>query len=60
MYPVLIRGAIRSDNTASLRIGERLGFTREGTIRDHGFTNGAWRDSDLYSILDYEWPGNPA
>jgi ribosomal-protein-alanine N-acetyltransferase len=27
----------------------------EGRIRDHVFTNGAWRDSLLYSVLDREW-----
>ena len=33
----------------------KLGFTPEGRIRDHVFTNGAWRDSLLYSIIDHEW-----
>jgi ribosomal-protein-alanine N-acetyltransferase len=55
-----ISATVRPDNTASLRMGERLGFIREGTIRDHEFTGGAWRDSYLYSVLDYEWSGNPA
>jgi RimJ/RimL family protein N-acetyltransferase len=33
----------------------RLGFTPEGRMRDHVYTNGAWRDSLLYSILAPEW-----
>lgn len=32
--------------------------THEGRIRDHMYTNGAWRDSGLFSILDHEWPRN--
>lgn len=50
-----ISAAIGPDNKASLRLVERLGFTREGTIRDHVHTNGAWRDSVLFSILEDEW-----
>ena len=30
-------------------------MTYEGRIRDHVFTNGAWRDSLLYSLLAGEW-----
>lgn len=42
-------------NTASMRLVESLGFQREGTIRDHVHTNGAWRDSVSYSLLENEW-----
>ncbi|MET7989695.1 GNAT family protein [Amycolatopsis sp. NPDC005232] len=51
-----ITAAIGPDNAASQGVVERLGFTREGVLRDHVFTNGAWRDSVLYSILAGEWP----
>lgn len=27
----------------------------EGRIRDHVFTNGAWRDSLLYAVLAHDW-----
>ncbi|NGO71333.1 GNAT family N-acetyltransferase [Streptomyces boncukensis] len=50
-----ISAAIGPDNTASQRVVEKLGFTKEGTLRDHVFTNGAWRDSVLYSLLQPEW-----
>jgi ribosomal-protein-alanine N-acetyltransferase len=50
-----ITAAIGPDNAASLALVARLGFTREGRLRDHVFTNGAWRDSELYSVLDHEW-----
>jgi [ribosomal protein S5]-alanine N-acetyltransferase len=51
-----ITAAVGPDNTASHATVDRLGFTREGTLRDHVFTNGAWRDSVLYSILAHESP----
>ena len=50
-----ISAAIGPDNAASIAIVTRLGFTEEGRLRDHVFTNGAWRDSILYSVLAYEW-----
>lgn len=50
-----ITAAIGPDNAASVAVVKRLGFTREGRLRDHVFTNGAWRDSDLYSLLAHEW-----
>lgn len=50
-----VSAAIGPDNVASLRMAERLGMTREGVIRHHVFTNGAWRDSVLYSVLADEW-----
>ncbi|MGH3772225.1 MAG: GNAT family N-acetyltransferase [Pseudonocardiaceae bacterium] len=50
-----ISGAIGPDNAASIALVTRLGFTHEGRLRDHVFTNGAWRDSILYSLLAHEW-----
>ena len=50
-----ISAAIGPDNHASIAIVKRLGMVREGTIRHHVFTNGAWRDSVLFSVLADEW-----
>jgi RimJ/RimL family protein N-acetyltransferase len=50
-----ISAAAGPDNAASLAVIKRLGMTYEGRIRDHVFTNGAWRDSLLYSLLAGEW-----
>jgi RimJ/RimL family protein N-acetyltransferase len=50
-----VSAAIGPDNDASTALVKRLGFTYEGRLRDHVFTNGAWRDSLLYSILASEW-----
>ncbi|MFM9681701.1 GNAT family N-acetyltransferase [Streptomyces brasiliscabiei] len=50
-----ITAAIGPDNVASIAVVQQLGFTREGTLRDHVFTNGQWRDSVLFSVLSHEW-----
>ena len=50
--------AIGPDNTASIAVVQRVGFTREGVLRDHVHTNGAWRDSVLFSLLATEWQGH--
>ncbi|RKR89949.1 RimJ/RimL family protein N-acetyltransferase [Micromonospora pisi] len=50
-----ITAAIGPDNAASITVATRLGLQHEGRLRDHVFTNGAWRDSLLYSILTSEW-----
>ncbi|MGH3549095.1 MAG: GNAT family N-acetyltransferase [Pseudonocardiaceae bacterium] len=50
-----ISAAIGPDNAASIAIVNRLGFIQEGRLRDHVFTNEAWRDSILYSLLIDEW-----
>ena len=50
-----VTAAIGPENEASIRVVKRLGFTYEGHLRDHVFTNGAWRDSLLYSLLEHEY-----
>jgi ribosomal-protein-alanine N-acetyltransferase len=50
-----IFAATGPDNAASRAVLERLGFRYEGRMRDHVFTNGAWRDSLIYAVLDHEW-----
>jgi [ribosomal protein S5]-alanine N-acetyltransferase len=50
-----ISAAIGPDNAPSISVVRRLGMVYEGRIRDHVFTNGNWRDSELYSILTHEW-----
>lgn len=51
-----VTAAIGPSNEASIAIAKKLGFSYEGRLRDHVFTNGRWRDSLLYSILGPEWP----
>lgn len=52
-----VTAAIGPDNPASIAVVQRVGFTREGVLRDHVHTNGAWRDSVLFSLLAHEWQG---
>lgn len=42
-------------NRGSARVIEKLGMTYEGCIRDDLYIKDGWRDSSLYSMLDYEW-----
>jgi [ribosomal protein S5]-alanine N-acetyltransferase len=50
-----ISAAIGPDNAASIGVVTKLGMKYEGRIRDHVYTNGAWRDSLLYAVLQGEW-----
>lgn len=44
------------DNTASIRLLERLGFTREALCREHETTHIGLRDVLMYGLLASEWP----
>ncbi len=54
-----IRVQLKTDarNVRSARAIERIGATREGTLRNHMvLPDGTVRDSVYFSILDSEWP----
>lgn len=42
-------------NLASERIAIKCGFQREGTLRGHVFSRGAYMDSTLYGLLRSDW-----
>jgi RimJ/RimL family protein N-acetyltransferase len=42
-------------NTASAHVLERLGFVREGTLREDCIVNGEVSDSWIYGLLRREW-----
>lgn len=42
-------------NTASIRALERMGFQREGLMRERYFSAGEWQDGILFSLLEGEW-----
>jgi RimJ/RimL family protein N-acetyltransferase len=42
-------------NTASVRLLERLGFHRDGTLREHHELDGRMWDDHVYSLLRREW-----
>ena len=47
-------------NAASARVLEKLGFTREGTLREDCIVNGHISDSWVYGLLKREWPPSPS
>jgi ribosomal-protein-alanine N-acetyltransferase len=48
--------AIRPENPASLRVVEKLGFTRIGEAPRYLHINGAWRDHVLFALTAEEVP----
>ena len=47
-----------ADNHESVRLLEGLGFTREGTLREHSWEDdGTFHDSARYGLLAREWAG---
>lgn len=47
-----------ADNAPSVRILEKLGFTREGVSRRHICRFGTWHDCINFGMLREEWKGN--
>jgi len=47
-------------NLPSQRAARRLGFTYEGTFRQHMLVKGRNRDTAWYAMLDREWPARRA
>jgi len=45
-----------TDNLASIRVAEKAGFRREGTLRRAGLEDDGLHDLALYSLLDDELP----
>jgi RimJ/RimL family protein N-acetyltransferase len=39
------------NNVRAQRVYEKVGFVREGTWREHWYSDGAWHDEHLYGIL---------
>ena len=46
-----VEADVDPDNAASLRVLERLGFRREGLLRERWFTFGRWKDTVLLGLL---------
>ena len=46
------------ENVGSWRVMEKVGMTREGTLRSHGVLRGVRQDFHYYGILRSEWAGN--
>ena len=52
-----VEAACLPNNEASIRLLERVGFTREGYARNYLCIAGQWRDHLLYAILASDLPG---
>lgn len=50
---------IHPDNQRSVKLAEKLGFKREGLLRDYYFHHGRYHDHVLYSLLAAEFEKNP-
>ncbi len=46
---------IHSENEASIKIVQRLGFQHEGTLRSHFQINGQFVNEEVYGLLRHEW-----
>ena len=52
-----IEAEIDPRNVASARLVQRLGFTREGLLRQRWVTKGEATDVEIHGLLRSEWPG---
>jgi len=50
-----VTGECDARNRASAGLFERLGFTREGCLRQQTFLKGEWTDDLIYGLLATEW-----
>jgi [ribosomal protein S5]-alanine N-acetyltransferase len=46
---------VHDKNVASCRVLEKVGFTREGTLREHYIINGVPENEILFGLLKHEW-----
>ncbi|MEV0899818.1 GNAT family protein [Actinoplanes sp. NPDC049802] len=54
-----VTGECDARNVRSAALMERLGFRREGLLRQQTFLKGEWTDDLLYGLLATEWRGRP-
>lgn len=50
-----LEAKVEAPNTASAGLLRRLGFTREGVLRERWITNGETVDAEVYGLLRHEW-----
>ncbi len=53
MHRIVLRIAV--GNRASERVAEKLGFVREGILREELEVHGKWLDHTVYSMLEHEY-----
>ena len=50
-----LEAKVEAQNTASAGLLRRLGFTREGVLRERWITKGETMDAEVYGLLRHEW-----
>jgi len=50
-----IAARAHGENEGSNKIWKRLGFTHEGTFREHAYRKGRFEDVNIYGVLEDEW-----
>ena len=53
-----IVGTCHPSNVGSIRVLEKLGMSYEGCLRENKWCKGYWRSTNLYAMLDHEWPNH--
>ncbi len=43
------------ENDASVRVLEKIGFAREGVLREYGFWKNQFWDLQMFALLKREW-----
>ena len=51
--------SIHGDNAGSVALHEKLGFRREGTLRQMFYTRGGYQDMLYYGLTREEWQSSP-
>jgi len=51
-----LQAAVRPENRRSRAVLQRLGFSPIGLSRRYLFINGAWRDHELFDLVNPGWP----
>jgi len=51
-----LQAFVHPDNEPSLKLIEKLGFRREGLLRDNLRVSDEWRDDLLYALLSTDHP----
>ena len=49
-----------AENTGSIKVLQKLGFTQEGRLRQNDYFKDRWWDTLLFGILKHEWRSNSA
>ena len=59
LEPNRIQAETDTRNVASARVLEKLGFVREGTLRENCIVNGEVSDSWVYGLIKRDWQPSP-